>query len=258
MTFATYVMIFGQEKWAMRNLENAYPHVDQIYVCYPKYPWNYNLEAKEKYTNTFDLNIIKSSKYIDKITIIEGEWENQLLQRTECMQRAKKDGIDYLMYQDADEFYFHQHFEAIKNAIRNNPNYDAYERYLCAFWKSFKYIIINHDQSTVTGMTQTIFNLHKELKFGYGYNGYGIDSSNRAVINDIRCYHGSYVLSDEEMLKKIETWGHTNDFDRKKWYNEVWLPWTLESRNLHPIWPWVWPRCEIFNEELPEVIRDLK
>jgi hypothetical protein len=45
--FATMVMVFGQERWIMRNIENAYPHVDQIYLMYSKLPWNYNPKARE-------------------------------------------------------------------------------------------------------------------------------------------------------------------------------------------------------------------
>ena len=74
MKFATCVMIFGQDKWVLHNLENAYPHVDRIYAIYPRVAFNlYNPNARNLYpTNTFDLNIIKSSKFRDKVTIIEG------------------------------------------------------------------------------------------------------------------------------------------------------------------------------------------
>ncbi len=52
MKFATYVMTFDQGKWIMRNLENAYPHVDRIYVMHSHLPWRYKSNAREKYVNT--------------------------------------------------------------------------------------------------------------------------------------------------------------------------------------------------------------
>jgi len=71
MKFATYVMTFDQGQWIMRNLENAYSHVDHIYVMHSELPWGHNPSARITYKNKFDINIIKQSKYIDKITIIE-------------------------------------------------------------------------------------------------------------------------------------------------------------------------------------------
>jgi len=254
MKFATYVSVFDQDKWILRNLENSYPHVDKIYVLYSKLPWNYNPKARDTYVNEFDLNIIKNSPYMDKIEIIEGDWLSDTDQRNSCLKKAKEDNIDYLMAHDADEFYFHNDFEKIKWAIRNNPQYDSYEIDFYAFWKSFKYILIDPKKGKKSGRAQTIVNVKNVDKYCYIRN---VESNNRAFINDVVCYHGSYVLTDEQVFKKIKTWSHGADFDVDKWYNEVWLTWTPDSRNLHPIWPEAWTLAEEFKGILPEVISDL-
>lgn len=254
MIFATYLMTFDQDKWIMRNLENAYPHVDKIYVMHSKLPWGYKPDAREKYVNTFDLNIINQSPYIDKITIIEGDWLSDTEQRNYCLQWAKKDGVDYLMVHDADEFYFHKDFEKIINYVKNNRLIDVFAIDLYAFWKSFKYILIDPQRGKIGGTNQTIINLHTIEKYDY-IRDVRVEC-NYMIIPDVICYHGSYVLTNEEVYKKINSTSHSNDYDGEKWYKEVWLPWTLDSKNLHPIWPWCWDHCEIFNEELPEVIKD--
>ena len=149
MKFATYVMVFGQEKWIMRNLENAYPHVDVIYVMYSKLPWGYNPKARETYTNTFDISIIENSPYIDKIVIIEGDWMSDTEQRNDCLRIAKEDGMDFLMVHDADEFYFHKDFKKLRSFVESHPEVDVFDVNLYAFWKSFKNIIKpNHSQFT--------------------------------------------------------------------------------------------------------------
>ena len=255
MKFATYVMTFDQGQWIMRNLENAYSHVDHIYVMHSELPWGHNPSARITYKNKFDINIIKQSKYIDKITIIEGDWMSDTDERNYCLQRAKEDGFDYIMVQDADEFFFHKDFEKILQLVKDNPEVDVFAIDLYAFWKSFKYIIISNDKGKIGGTNQTIVNLHTVNKYDYIRNVHG---GNHMTLPEVICYHGSYVLSDEQLYRKIKTWGHSMDFDSDKWYNEVWLPWTLESKNLHPIWPWVWTHCEVFMGELPEVIADLK
>ena len=38
------------------------------------------------------------------------------------------------------------------------------------------------------------------------------------------------------MLRKLETNSHANEFIRN-WYQTVWVPWTAQSRDLHPVHP---------------------
>lgn len=254
MKFAAYAMIFDQEKWIMPYLDNVYPQVDRIYLAYSKYPWSYNPKARETYKNTFDLDIVRKSKYMDKITIIEGEWNSDAQERTACLQQAKKDGIDYLIAQDLDEFFFAADYDKLRNAIINNPDYDVYLIPQYSFWKSFKYVIHNAKTGIRSEPTEKIINV-KTVDY-YSENNLQTNAKRKAAINNIVYYHGSYVLTNEECYKKIKTWTHTNDFDSDKWYNEVWLPWTPESKNLHPIWPNIWPYVEEFKGKLPESIKD--
>jgi len=275
MIFATQVMIFGQDKWVMRNLENAYPHVDRIYVVYPYVPFSeYNSKARELYQlNTFDLDLIRKSKYANKITVIKGEWPDETTQRNECLQLAKKDGVDYLMIHDADEFYFHDHFEKLKDIIKNDTYIDntgtKRELYLvkgCVFWKSLKYttmtdyIITNYDVpigGKISGIYEAVINLHEDIRYINRRNTH----ANRYMViehTDVLMYHTAYVLSNEELLKKLKTWSHSVDFDVDKWYNEVWLKWTPEMKNLHPIFPYEFTHAEPYDGKLPEVIEDLR
>jgi len=247
-------MVFDQEKWVLRCLENMYPHVDKIYVSYSKYPWAYNPEAQKTYTNNFDLNIVKNSKYIDKIEIIEGKWNSDTDQRNAVFKKAKEEGFDYLIAQDTDEFYFYEDYEKIKSAVISNPDYTKYKINWYVFWKSFKYILINPEAKKIGGTPSVVVNLNKAKKYD---NIRDIKTNNAALINNVICYHASYVLNDEEVYRKIKTWSHHKDFDVDKWYNDVWLKWTPESKNLHPIWPKTWSHTEEFNDPLPEVIADL-
>lgn len=256
MKLATYVIAYNQGKWIMRNLENSYPYVDHIYVLYSKLPLTHNKKARETLRNEFDINIIKNSKYMDKITIIEGVWDTDTEMRNVALKKAKEDKIDYLMSHDADEYFFNGDFLKIRDAIKNNPDYIMYEIDHYVFWKSFKYRIIDiNKEHGVAGRMQTIVNVNKVDNYDYIRDVYWGD---HALIENVKCYHGSYVLTDEECYKKICSFGHAADFDIDKWYNEVWLKWTPKSRDFHPIWPWCWDHVEEFKGELPEVIRDLK
>jgi glycosyltransferase involved in cell wall biosynthesis len=53
----------------------------------------------------------------------------------------------------------------------------------------------------------------------------------------ITLHHFSYVRSDEDMLKKITTFSHSDEFNLMQWYNDKWLDWDEESLDLHPVVP---------------------
>jgi hypothetical protein len=255
MKFATHIVLFGQDKWIMKNIENSYPHVDRIYIAYSELPWNYNPTARQEYKNSFDLNIIRQSKFNNKIVIIEGDWLSEEDQRNACVNQAKSDKIDYLMIHDADEFYFYDDFEKIKNFILNKPNYDIYTCAWISFWKSFKYITVPQNLNKIVGHPQIFINLNRNIRFEKKRKPNG---SNIINIPDVICYHASYVLTDIELKEKLKTWGHHNDFNIDVWYNNIWLKWTPEMLNLHPVNPPVWYKAIGFNEKLPEVLSDGK
>ncbi|NJO61954.1 MAG: hypothetical protein HC836_28045 [Richelia sp. RM2_1_2] len=252
--FATHVVLFGQDKWIMKNIENAYQHVDQIYIAYSEYPWTYNTQAIKHYRNTFDLDIIRNSPFMDKITIIEGVWKTEEDQRNACADRAAKDGMDYLIIHDADEFYFHAEFMKIMKEIAEHPNYDFYKVGWYCFWKTFDYILLGSSGEEIVGYPEFAINLKRGVRFA---------SKRRPNKNDVYvippaigvCYHGSYVLTNEELLTKINTWGHAHQMNPTEWYNNVWVKWNENSVNLHPINPPAWSKTKRVEFILPEVLK---
>lgn len=261
MKIATHVLVFGQDKWLMRNLENAYPHVDRIYLSAGWQPWTYNPQARSKYKNTFHANLVLEpafDKYRDKIVVISANWDTEEQQRNDCAEQAAKDGMDYLIIHDADEFYFHDQFRDIIQHIKENPDHDYYNIAWYCFWKSFNYILLDRGGDKIAGYPEFAINLKRGVRFESKRR-----PNKRGDVFTIApsvgiCYHGSYVLTDEELLQKINTWGHTNDFNKDLWYNEVWLKWKPEMMNLHLVSPSAWSQAVEFKGELPEVIKDLK
>jgi len=251
MKFATHVVLFGQDKWIMKNIENSYPHVDKIYIAYSEKPWGYNPSARNTYKNSFDLNLIRNSEFIDKICIIEGDWITEEDQRNACVNQAHNDGIDYLMIHDADEFYFHNDFEKIKTFITDNPSYDEYSCGWISFWKSFKYITVPQSLNKIVGNPNIFINIKNHVKF---VRKRSTTKKNILNIPDVICYHASYVLTDDELKEKLKTWGHHNDFNVDLWYNEIWMKWQPNMINMHPVNPPAWYKAIEFNENLPEVL----
>jgi hypothetical protein len=255
---ATHVVLFGQDKWIMRNLENAYRHVDKIYVAYSDEPWTYNIHARGKFKNSFDLNVIRNSEYNDKVTIIEGRWNTEEEQRNSCVDAAIKDGMDFLVIHDADEFYFHDQFAKALLILRENPDWDFYRVGWYCFWKNFNYILLDSAGNKITGFPEFAINLKRGVRFERKRRPNKSNNPFDISVDDAICYHGSYVLSDKEVYEKINTWGHAAEFDGDNWYKTKWLKWTPEMNNLHMIAPHAWSKAEKFDGVLPIVINDLR
>ncbi len=252
MKFATHILCFGQDNWIMKNIENSYPHVEKIYIAYSDKPWNYNPNARNLYNTPMDLTFIKNSQFSDKIEIIEGVWDTEESQRNSCLEMAKRDNIDYLIIHDADEFYTHNDFEKMKKWIINNPDYSLYRCPWYNFWKSQEYITIKENGDLIAGYPDICINLKHNIKF---QNKRTAIKENIGIIENIICYHMSYVLSDDEVKRKLNTWGHTNDFNVNSWYENIWLKWNEESTGLHPIQPNAWYKAIKYNGILPEVLK---
>jgi hypothetical protein len=198
-----------------------------------------------------DLSSIRNSQYADKIEIIEGVWDTEEAQRNACLDSAKRDGMDYLFIHDADEFYTHEDFKKMIQWISLNPNYSLYRCPWYNFWRSYDYVTIKEDGNLIAGYPDICVNLKHNLRF---QNKRTATKDNIGVIDNVICYHMSYVLTDEEVKRKLETWGHTNDFNIYSWYENKWLNWNENSIGLHPIQPNAWYKAVKYNGTLPEVL----
>jgi len=252
--FAAHLMVFScSEDMLVRMVENCGSFVEKIYIAYSEDPWIHNPQARGKYKNTTDLSILKKSKYYSKIEMIFGSWNTDMEQRAACLNRAKHDGFDYLIIQDADEFYTFSDYEKNLKEIEDNPDYDIYETPWMCFWKSTDYVLVNQNSSSIVGYPEFAVNCKRDVT----------SVRTRTALNSVYrlsglCYHLSYVLSSKDVYSKIKTWGHTSQFDNEKWYKEKWLEWNLQTRNLHPVAPREWRKVIRFEGALPEVLKDFK
>ena len=252
--FAAHVLLFDTQKWILRMIENCGPFVEKIYVAYSELPWTYNPNARINFKNTANPTILSHSKYFDKIELVQGIWDRDEDQRNACLDKAKSDGMDFLIIHDADEFYKHNDYNRMIEQITHNPDYDFYKTPWYVFWKSFDYILEGENGSTVIGFPEVAINCKRDVRFVRART----PNSQHYFLLDALCYHGSYVLTDNEMYRKIHTWGHAHQFDQKAWYCNKWLGWTESTKDLHPIYPSVLKRAVKFVGSLPEVLSDFK
>jgi hypothetical protein len=69
-------------------------------------------------------------------------------------------------------------------------------------------------------------------------------------------HHFSWARTDAEVWNKISHYAHAEDFDIKKWYEEVWLKWQPGMKDVHPTTPST--LHDFIRAELPEELERLK
>jgi hypothetical protein len=131
---------------------------------------------------------------------------------------------------DADEFYTPEDIGRLVGQIRNTE-YDAiYATHMNVYWKTPSHLLLpeQFDYPIIAIKTDKRFLSKRHVEPTVKTTG---------TDRELTMHHMSYVRNDAQMRKKIESFEHSTEFDTETWYNNVWLPWTKDSRNLHPVVP---------------------
>ncbi len=247
MRIAVHVLAYDVDRYINAMLRNVAPHVDKIYLAYPKRPWNYIPTSRESRTNPTKLSSIFLKGFEGKMEIIEGDWEKEEDTRNECLRRAKLAGFDWLLTQDADEFYTDESWRQIRRTLISDQGTDLFKTTWYNFWKSSEFIIGDAQGSIKDVNAGFALRCKPELRFSRSR------TTNAQTIKtlDCPCYHYGYVKSDREMYEKVTQWGHAHQFDGERWHKLKWLNWNLNTINLCPLFP-VWKRALRFPLTQPE------
>lgn len=262
MRFCALILFYDCDQFILRTIANCAPHVEKIFVSYSPFPWMYNSQAREKFKNPSNPELLKQSAHWEKIELVCGDWKTEEDQRNEVLEKAKREGFDYLIIQDADEFFRYEDYASNLQEIIANPGYPFYRTPWYQFWKSLDQIVLcrysflyRHGRPEVklrhTPISYSMafaIDLKAEIKFKHCRMPTNADDY--FVLSGI-CFHLSYVMSDEQVERKIRTYGHSNQIDHDRWLKYKWYGWYPKTRNLHPIDPSVWTRTIPFQGELP-------
>jgi len=173
--------------------------------------------------------------------VIEGDFKTEAQQFNYGLNLLRD--YKYVWIVDADERYLQKdirtNLETFKNAqgdvikINNMPVY----------WKTRDYEIVPAQRDDPIIAVKPHINFVKARSAEYKSASWIVE----------RMYHLSYVRSDEDMLKKIKTFSHADEFDLLEWYSNKWLSWTTDMTDLHPVVPPQF-KMAVYNP-LPEEIK---
>lgn len=243
MRIAAHVLAYNVNRFINPMLENLSPHVDRIYLAYPSRPFGYIRSSRDSKSNPTSLAHINFEKFGDQVKVIEGDWLTEEDTRNDCLQMAKDEGFDWLVIQDADEFYPDSQWEQLRRALLRYKGEELLVTTWYNFWKSSSYVLLERDGFSLKG-TNAGFALRCVDSLNFIKQRKANNNSRRIV--DAPCFHYGYVQSDAEMLEKVKTWSHAGQFDADKWFQLKWLNWSLNTKNLNPVYPRSWRRAVRF------------
>lgn len=239
MKVGLIVIAFNVDQWIYEMLRNASPHVDIAYIAYPSRPWRYSEDARRSGTNPTVLDEEKLRSTGIEYKIIRGDWEYDEDTRNEIREIATRESCDWLVVQDADEFYDTEGWTKLKELMQLHLGKEvAISTQWLNFWKNTDYVIVNKDGSIKSKNECAALSLS-----GSGYFTYSRTVSCPVISCDSICYHLGYVMDDSQVKMKIETWTHTADVDVLGWYRLKWKGWQIGTKYIHPGNPPVWTKA---------------
>ena len=176
----------------------------------------------------------------------EGAWKNQAEQFNWGLRALNAKGFKWAIICDADEYYQPISIKIILEEIKKFDREGQIRTpWMEVYWKLPIFRISNKQTDTpvIAIKTDQIFSNKRTPSL----SEYGLSSA--------MLHHFSYVRSDEEMLKKIESFEHSNEFNKMEWYENVWKQWTPTMRNLHPVVPSQF-NCAIYRSAPKEIIKN--
>lgn len=192
----------------------------------------------------FDNSATQYSFLADEVYL--GEWKNEHEQFNFGIEVFQKEGYDWVLIVDADERYTKEDVKKIIKLL-NTTEADAIRApNMEVFWKDLNHVIRPHDSGS-----GPVIAVRTNVRF----TDKRTCDAKTFDYTDATLYHFSYVRDDKEMLKKIQSFSHAEEFDSSAWFNNVWILWTEDSINLHPTVPESFPRAIYDPEVCPEEIK---
>ncbi len=208
MKVAAHVIAYDVNRFINPMLRNVAPWVDKIYVAYPPRPFDYIPSSREQRRNQTKISDINLLGLPCPVEIVEGDWPKEEQTRNACLDRAKAEGFDWLITQDADEFYPESSWKQLRQALANGSDADCFRTTWYQFWKSSDYVLVLRDGSIKTANIGFALRCKPSLRF----ERRRVTNAATMPILDCPCYHYGYALTDQEMLNKVTQWSHANDF----------------------------------------------
>lgn len=231
------VLGYNQQEYIEYSLRSLLPHVEHVAVLVPEAPFAaYNPRAREQFAARDGTREILAAlcREFGNLSVLEGIWHAEPEMRDAGLRHLRSHGVEVCLSVDADEIYPDGVLERLHAVIAEAeaPGSVYFARYLTCY-KSFEYVVESSHRMAAA------VHLAPGTHFPQRRRASGV---RRDLPDEVFFWHMGYVLSDQRMWEKIRTFSHAHEV-LPGWYEEKWLAWTPETRNLFRKQPASrWPR----------------
>jgi hypothetical protein len=176
------------------------------------------------------------------VEIVRGDWQKDEDTRQALLNHAREEGFDWMIVQDADEFYTDEGWERLLGTLKTTDK-EGIKTSWYTFWKSSRYVLGHQNGSLKDQNEAAAVRCDSAVQF---VRSRTTNLVGTFPIVDAPCYHYGYVRTDVEMLAKVTSWGHAHQFDGPRWHRLKWMGWNERSVHLHPVRFGEWYRAVPF------------
>lgn len=200
------------EKHIIPMIEQYQGIADRIVVTVSRDPWcgeHTHDDTAERALTTGEIVIHKS-------------WGSERDQRNDAMDIMRD--MDYVIASHCDTWFTRNDLLKLKNKNLEKLHYNCN---VYTYWKDYDTVIYPH-------LSLPTILVRSDAQFIHSLN-----IENEQVdppILDITCHHVSWVKSDEEVLKKIQSYTHAGEI-QPTWYTDVWKGWRPDMKDFGPTTP---------------------
>ena len=205
-------------KFLKHCINNIKDISEEVIVSYSTHLFNGELENKELILKSIDENRYNNVKFVE-LEYTGGNspayWCNRL--RQNGFDHSNKD-IEYYLFVDVDEIFEQEKLNEWL-LTSEHKNYDAVSFAGHWYFRDTCYRAINAFDHTFAGLLIKKEQLFNPSIFHAGFERWGMlrysnnHLHNKFINNEAIMHHYSWVRTKEEMLSKVNGWGHSGDRD---------------------------------------------
>lgn len=232
MRCACVTVAYCEERFISKFIQSMQNRVEEIVVLHSLKPWKGDDVEKD---NTAAIAHSLGA------TVIVDTWETEEAQRNAGQEYCGD--YDWIIVLDPDEYLLEADWQQLVSFLEVAP-LDAYVAgNQNTLWKRGYIIDPPEDYTQIIAVRPNVRFADKRV----------VDSMWGYAPVDL--WHFSWARSDAECWRKITSYAHADEFDPLRWFSEVWMDWTEEMENLHPLTPEALKKA--LRVELPPELEEL-
>lgn len=214
MRLACVTVAYCEQRLILPFIQHMQDRVEEIVVLNSTKPWS-GVEAEHDNTAAIARSL--------GATVFEEYWPTEEEQRNTgqdyCMD------YDWVIVLDPDEFITDEEWDKLVRFLET-ATLDAYVTGAQhTLWKRGFIIDPPEDYKQIIAVRPSVRFTDKRC----------VDTSWAPA--PVELWHASWARSDAECWRKITSYAHAHEFDPVRWFGDVWLDWTPDMENLHPLSP---------------------